>query len=340
MTTEQIYDIAARSAYPGPKGPAQVIETHISWVLLAPTYAFKIKKPVRLSFLDFSTLEQRGYYCQQEVILNRRLAPELYLDVLAIQPDESGAPAIGSYRPEAPLLEYAVWMHRLDNSRQMDRLLTQNAVEHRDLEALARQLAQFHRKHVLTAADAPGETPDEYRADFEDLFALEPTARQLFGNEASARFDAWRQQERQFIEAHQHRLDERARNGFWVDGHGDLHARNIFLMPGGPVVFDCIEFSPHLRQLDVLNELAFLAMDLEARGHTPLAQAFMSAYQRHWPCIESAEDERIFHYFKTYRANVRLKIALLQWAQEPAPEVEQTARQYWALLQHYATAQI
>lgn len=336
MTTEQIRDIAARNAYPGPKGPAQLIETHISWVLLAPTYAFKIKKPLQLSFLDFSTLEQRRHYCQQEVTLNRRLAPDLYLGILSVQPDESGALSIGALREELPLLDYAVWMHRLDNNRQMDRLLAQNAVGRRDVEALAEQLAAFHRKYALTAADAAGETPDEYRADFEDLFAHEPIARQLFGEVATARFDAWRQQERQFLEAHQRRLDERARNGFWVDGHGDLHARNIFLLPTGPVVFDCIEFSPHLRRSDVLNELAFLAMDLEARGHAPLAQTFMTAYQHHWPCIEGAEDERIFLYFKYYRANVRLKIALLQWAQTPTSEVEKAARQYWALLEQYA----
>ncbi len=338
MTTEQIRDIAARRAYPGPKEPAQVIETHISWVLLTPAYAFKIKKPLKLSFLDFSTFEQRRHYCQQEVTLNRRLAPDMYLGTLTVQPDESGALSIGHLQETRPLLDYVVWMRRLDDSRQMDRLLAQNAVGHRDVEALAEQLARFHRRYALTAADAPGETPDEYRADFEDLFAHEPLARQLFGEVATARFDAWRQRERQFLEAHQYRLDERARNGFWVDGHGDLHARNIFLMPDGPVVFDCIEFSPHLRRSDVLNELAFLAMDLEARGHAPLAQAFMSAYQRHWSCIENAEDERIFLYFKYYRANVRLKIALLQWEQAPTLEAEQTARLYWALLEQYATA--
>jgi aminoglycoside phosphotransferase family enzyme len=338
MTTEQIHDLAARSAYPGPKAPARVIETHISWVLLTPAHAFKIKKPLQLSFLDFSTLALRRYYCQQEVALNRRLAPDLYLGILAVQPDESGALSIGPLQEERPLLDYAVWMRRLDDSRQMDRLLAQNAVRGHDMEALAEQLAAFHRKYALTDADTPGETPDEYRADFEDLFAHEPIARQLFSEVVATRFDAWRQRERQFLEAHQHRLDERARNGFWVDGHGDLHARNIFLLPNGPVVFDCIEFSPHLRRSDVLNELAFLAMDLEAREHAPLAQAFMTAYLRHWPCIENAADERIFLYFKYYRANVRLKIALLQWAQTPTPEAEKAARQYWALLEQYAAA--
>ncbi len=332
MTTEQLQTIAARGAYPGPKGPTQIVETHISWVLLTPAYAFKIKKPLQLSFLDFSTLEQRHYYCEQEVVLNRRLAPNMYLGVLSVQLDESGAPCIGSDQPSGQPLDYAVWMHRLEESRQMDRLLAQHAVERAEVEALAEQLAQFHRKHVLTPVDAPGETFEEYCADFEDLFTQAPAASRLFGSEAIERFDTWRRYARQFLRAHQHRLDERARCGFWVDGHGDLHARNIFLLPSGPVVFDCIEFSAHLRRLDVLNELAFLAMDLEARGHAPLAQAFMSAYQRHWPCIEGAEDEQIFCYFKNYRANVRLKIALIQWAQSPNPQAEQTARQYWSLI--------
>ncbi|MCS6928681.1 MAG: phosphotransferase [Saprospiraceae bacterium] len=337
MTSEQIRDIIAQRAYPGSEEAVQLVETHISWLLLTPTYAFKIKKPLQFSFLDFSTLEKRHYYCQQEVFLNRRLAPDLYLGVLTVSADKDGFLSIRPYEEQFLLLDYVVWMHRLDNSRQMDRLLAQNAVKPCDLEALAKQLAQFHRRQVLVGADMAGETIVRYKADFEDLFAQESIARQLFGDEVEMYFEQLRQQERRFLSKHQHRLSERTCLGFWVDGHGDLHSRNIFLLPTGPVVFDCIEFSPHLRQLDVLNELAFLSMDLEARGHSSLAQVFIRAYQRHWRCIENAEDEQIFQYFKTYRANVRLKVALLQWAQEPTPETEQAARQYWQLLRRYAS---
>ncbi len=337
MTAEAIHSIADRGAFPGLKAPVQIMETHISWVLLTPVYAFKIKKPLRLSFLDFSTLEQRAFYCQEEVRLNRRLAPDLYLGILSIQPDEEGQLAIMPMHGDHPVLDFAVWMRRVDNSRQMDLLLERDSVRPKDVEALARLLARFHREHILETSAIPSDTAGMYRNDFEDLLSLAPVAARLFGAEAEAKLDAWRKRERHFLETHGARLEERARTGFWVDGHGDLHARNIFLLRNGPVVFDCIEFDAHLRRLDVLNELAFLVMDLETRGHAALAQAFMAAYLQHWKCMEDPEDEQLLQYFKAYRANVRLKIALLQWEQDTQPKTAQMAKRYWQMLEHYTS---
>lgn len=334
MTSEQIHSIAKGGRFPGSKTPAEVIETHISWVILTPAFAFKIKKPVQFSFLDFSTLEKREFYCREELRLNRRLAPDMYLDVLPISETKEGEPEICRANGGGEALDFAVAMKRMDNNRQMDNLLRQNAVTANDMEILADMLVRFHRSVVLKGDEAPYKASGNWE-DFEDLFRLEKVAKQIFEEKTRAQFETWRGQVGQFLEKRETRLRQRARSGFWVEGHGDLHARNIFLLPEGPVVFDCIEFNPHFRRLDVLNELAFLCMDLDAGGHGELAEVFMAAYCRHWPCIEGEEDEELFLYFKAYRANVRLKIALMELEQNHSDDLEQAAKKYWNLLSRY-----
>ncbi len=335
MTTEQLRTIADAGNYWGPKGPTQLIETHISWVLLTPAYAFKVKKPVRLSFLDFSTLEQRAFYCREEVRLNRRLAPEVYLGLLAVQSTPEGHLSIGPRDEGQMLFDYAVWMRRLDGRYQMDRLLRERAVRERDMEILAHRLVDFHRAHALPADDPTRERASDYLADFADLLALNTAVERQLGQAAARALKRWHQQIAAFLCAHEDRLEARAQAGFRVEGHGDLHARNIFLLPEGPVVFDCLEFSARFRCLDVLNELAFLAMDLEAQEHPSLSHVFMNAYLHRWPCLEGPEDERLFQYFKAYRASVRLKIALIEGEQNPQSNATNKAQQYWNLLEKY-----
>ncbi|MBK8194253.1 MAG: phosphotransferase [Lewinellaceae bacterium] len=334
MTAEQIQSIIKGSRFPGPKAPVTLIETHISWVILTPAFAFKIKKPLQLAFLDFSTLEKRAFYCGEELRLNRRLASDMYLDVLPVCLTKDGQPEIRpAAKGEAPV-DFAVAMKRMDNDRQMDKLLRRNGVTAGDIEALAKMLVRFHRSVVLSG-NGVSDRAASNRDDFNDLFTLKKAAERLLGAGAGAQFDAWQQQVGTFLDKHRERLQQRAQAGFWVDGHGDLHARNIFLLPEGPLAFDCIEFSEHFRQGDILNELAFLCMDLDAGGHHELAEAFMTAYLREWPCIEGPEDALLFLYFKAYRANVRLKVALLESEQHRSTALEQTAQTYWALLKRY-----
>jgi uncharacterized protein len=332
MTIEQIQSIVDLHRFPGEKVPTELIETHISWVILAPEFVYKIKKPVQFSFLDFSTLEKRAFYCREELKLNRRLAPDMYLDVLPVILMDDSMPEIGA-KNGVPL-DYALQMKRMDNSRQMDKLLLQNAVTEADMKALAALLSAFHQSVAIPGGTAPYNAADN-RDDFDDLFRLEAECVALFGAGAAEKMRQWRQKVGMFLDGHERRLQERARSGFWVDGHGDLHGRNIFLLPEGPLVFDCIEFNPHFRKLDVLNELAFLCMDLDAGGHHELAQSFMDLYSQHWCCIENREDQNLFHYFKAYRANVRLKVTIMAWQQHPTPELEQTASIYWHLLHTY-----
>lgn len=332
MTSEQVQNIVVHGRFPGNASGAELQETHISWIILTPEFAFKMKKPVLFSFLDFSTLEKREFYCREELRLNRRLAPDMYLDVLPIALSADGMLEIGV--PNSPPIDFAVHMKRMNDSRQMDKLLLQNAVYPSDMQALAALLAPFHQSVALPAKEAPYR-PDDNRADFDDLFQLEDVCVQLFGSKAITTLATWRDTVGRFLDVHEPRLFTRAEAGFWVEGHGDLHGRNIFLLPEGPVVFDCIEFNPHFRKLDVLNDLAFLCMDLDAGGHHELEKAFMDAYLQHWACIENPEDRRLFQYFKAYRANVRLKVTLIAWQQDSTEALEKTAETYWSLLKRY-----
>lgn len=289
MTVEQIQQIISERRFPGRKQPAALRETHISWLIMTPEFVFKIKKPVKYSFLDFSTLERRAFYCREELHLNRRLAPDMYLDVLPVSLANDGKPEIGG---ENTPIDMALRMKRMDDSRQMDRLLEVNEVSASDMESLAKILAQFHRKVIIPGEEAPYEAGDN-RSDFDDLFQLEQECIQLFGAGASESLADWRKSVDAFLARHEARLHARARSGFWVEGHGDLHSRNIFLLPEAPVVFDCIEFNPHFRKVDVLNDLAFLCMDLDAQGHPELAETFMEKYQAYWSCMPEPEDRAL-----------------------------------------------
>ncbi len=329
MDDRQVSDIFERRAFPGKTEPSRLLSTHISWVILTPDYAFKIKKPVRFSFLDFSTRELRAHFCREEFRLNRRLAPDTYLGVLPIG-WKDGFLYIGSR--SRPAEDYAVWMRREDNSRELDVLLRAGNVAREDIKKLAHKLAAFHQKHRLKRFAINAE---ELGADFADLFAQEDALSSLSGRETHEAFQTMRTELPVFIKNHVHRLRARVREGFRVDGHGDLHSRNIFLTDD-PVLFDCIEFNPHLRHLDVLDELAFLAMDLDYYERPDLAEALLYYYQQVNPCILVPEDETLFYFFKAYRANVRLKVTLL--AGGDATTEKEAAGRYWTLLIKYWTA--
>lgn len=330
MTAEQIHAIVATGGFPGAKQPVELLETHISWVILTPDFAFKIKKPVTFGFLDFGSLEKRLHFCQEELRLNSRLAPNVYLGVLPIV-EKSGQPSIGDTDAQQPI-DYALQMQRMDNARQMDRLLGRNAVTATQMEQLAALLAPFHRRVILH--DAPAGHAGTYWADFAELYRLGADIERHLGPSATTALQRWRSSLPEFLEQHSERLAERARSGFWVDGHGDLHAKNIFLLESGPVVFDCIEFSTRFRQGDILNELAFLCMDLEAQGRPELALAFLHAYRQYWDVLPANEDMALFQFFKAYRANIRLKVALLELRQHASPVLEEQVQRYWNVLKN------
>jgi aminoglycoside phosphotransferase family enzyme len=322
MNKKQVLEILERGALPcGGKG-ASLVETHISWVILTPKFAFKIKKPVSFDFLDYSTLLARKKFCQDEFRLNRRLAPDTYLGVLPIgMRDGQLQIAKGIQRP----VDYAVWMRREDDLRQLDVLLKTGVVKAEDLRQLANTIAVFHQKNALPN---PHFNPTQLEGDFADLFHHENALCAILGNGSRLKLENLKNQLTTFIEKHGQRLRQRAAKGFWVDGHGDLHCRNIFLTVP-PIVFDCIEFNPHLRRLDVLNELAFLCMDFDHHARPDLGEAFLQFYQAGHPCLITPEDQALFQFFKAYRANVRLKVGLLGGA------TREEIKGYWELMNGY-----
>ncbi len=333
MTAEQVQTIVHTAGFPGAQAPVELVETHISWVILTPDFAFKIKKPLHLDFLDFSSIDKRQFFCLEELRLNRRLAPEIYLDVLPIGL-ERGLPKIGA--TAMPVIDYALQMHRVDNQLQMDLLMEKNQVSEAQIEQLAAVLAPFHLNATLPPD--PEFRPGVFWTDFAELYQLQTDIEQQAGPGSNQMLENWQAFLPLFLERQNARLIARQEQGFWVDGHGDLHTRNIFLRPDGPVVFDCIEFSAHFRQSDILNELAFLCMDLEARKQPALSAAFLQAYCQKWDIFPKAEDHLLFLFFKAYRANIRLKVTLLELRQHRSAALEENVKRYWNLMKDYIKA--
>lgn len=326
MTSAEVQRIVSEGLFPGGKTGVSLIETHISWVILSDDFAFKIKKPVRFDFLDFSTLELRRHFCEEELRLNARLAPQMYLQVLPVHADGIG---VG----QSPVIDYALQMNRMDNTREMDKLLKANGVDADDLKHLAALLAPFHLQNRLVA-DFPYPAA-ELVHDFADLFSFESDLLAIQALDAGL-LRHWTTLIPAFLDTHTSRSKARILSGFWIEGHGDLHSRNIFLpQNAAPVVFDCLEFNPHFRRMDVLNELAFLCMDLEFFGRKDLADVFLQSYTSYWACFEKPEDAQLFTYFKAYRANVRLKVALLELRQHSHEDLIGSALAYWSLLKQY-----
>lgn len=319
-------------AYPHPADDIRLHETHISWVVLAGRYAYKIKKPVNFGFLDFSTRERRAAVCADEVRLNRRLAPDVYLGVVELV-ERNGAYFVGGPgRPVEPM----VWMRRLPEAGMLPNLLRAGAVDARLVRRIARRLARFH----ATAATGPG--VDEYgalptlRTNWQENF--DQTApfvgRTLL---ATVRTAIVAYVER-FLNEQQPLLERRVASGRIREGHGDLHAASICIEGRRIQLFDCLEFNPRFRCADVAAEVAFLAMDLDHFGRADLADAFVDAYVR---ASGDAELPRLLDFYRCYRAFVRGKVLSLRLT-EPglSPEQEtrtiEEARAYFDLAWAYA----
>ena len=300
MTKEQIVKLHSEGEFLGYTGRPDLVETHISWVFLCDRFVFKIKKPIRYSFLDFSTLEKRKYYCEREIELNSRLTNDMYLDVQPIR-EISGRYYVGSQSGE--IIDYAVRMRKVDRSRQMDVLLQDNKVTNSDMRNLAEKIAGFHKNTVVIYKKDVLQIRDE----FMDL----KNEREYLGAECSALIGKAIGSSDVFIEKHKELFAGRLKEGFYRDCHGDLHSRNIFLLPD-PQPFDCIEFNDEFRQIDVLNEVAFLCMDLDAFDKRELGDQFLQYYNNFFPAIRSEEDRRLFLYYKSYRANIRAKVNSLR----------------------------
>lgn len=311
MREGDIRTLCERGLYSGTEINGSLEETHISWVILGSRYVFKIKKPVRLSFLDFSSLEKRKKFCKKEVLLNSRFS-DIYLGVVAVRRFQ-GVLTLGE--EEGKLMDYAVMMKRMNSAKRMDHLLRAGKVNHSMMLSLANSVADFHKRAEVIAAPFDDAFARQSFADIESIF---PLVAKAFGDKYSrllARSISWN---KDILRTYRKRFQGRVDAGYRRDLHGDLHSRNVFLYKK-PVIFDCIEFNDVYRQIDVIDEVAFFCMDLEALAKRRLADVFKKAYARQMSCFETAEDEMIFKYYKCYRANVRAKVNGLAASGETSP---------------------
>jgi aminoglycoside phosphotransferase family enzyme len=304
MTKNEINSLLANGAFPEPAGQRELIETHISWVILCGQFVYKIKKPIHYSFLDFSTLALRKHFCEREVALNKRLTDNIYLDVLPIREWQNRI-IIGSN--EGKIIEYAVRMNKQDKEKQMDALLLKNEVTETDIRNLAEKIAFFH-KHTDIIKKANFLDVQE---KFNDLESEKEYVSDQLGKDCSNIIAHSIETSDTFIAKNKELLASRLKAGFFRDCHGDLHSRNIFLLPS-PQPFDCIEFNDDLRQIDVLNEVAFLCMDLDAFGRQDLSAVFIDQYNKLLPAMVTDQEKSLFIYYKSYRANIRAKVNSLR----------------------------
>jgi uncharacterized protein len=309
-------------------------ETHASWVILAGAYAYKIKKPVDLGFLNFSTIERRAADCVDEVRLNRRLCPDVYRGVVDVSMRDGTFFLGGPGRSVEP----SVWMRRLPESGMLPNLLARGQADTRLVQRIARHLADFHS----TAATGPG--VDEFgslatvRANWDESFAqMVPFLGRTISGETNAAISTWVER---FLSEQAALLERRVSGGRIRDGHGDLHASSICVEGERLHLFDCLQFAPRFRCADVTAEVAFLAMDLEHYGRADLSAAFADEYVR-----TSGDDEmlRLLDFYVCYRAYVRGKVRSLRLAQtsprsSEGEELVQEARGYFDLALAYTKA--
>ncbi|HEX5169259.1 MAG TPA: hypothetical protein VFW11_08795, partial [Cyclobacteriaceae bacterium] len=279
MTGIEIYKLVTHGTFPGRCIQPRLVETHISWVVLCEEFVFKIKKPIHYPFLDFSTLEQRRFYCDREVELNNRLAADLYVDVLPVRKKENSW-AIGG--KEGEILDYAVRMKRLESRQQMDVLLRDNKVYRSDIINLAGHIAEFHKQTKIIDKKEVADVGKK----FNDLINEKDFLQTALGHYCNDMIEKAISKSDGFLARHLSLLQSRLRLGWFRDCHGDLHTRNIFLLPR-PVIFDCIEFNDDYREIDVLNEVAFLCMDLDASERPDLSELFINTYNSILPAMTS-----------------------------------------------------
>jgi aminoglycoside phosphotransferase family enzyme/predicted kinase len=279
---------------------AHLIETHISWVIVAGKFAYKLKKPVDLGFLDFRTLERRHFFCQEEVRLNRRLAPDTYLEALPIT-GSVDHPALGG---TGTALEWAVQMRAFPQDATLD---LEDDIAPEQIDAIAERVAAFHQAISPAAADSHHGTPEQVqsptRENFRQLRELQPPQEVL---DLLAQVETWALAEGSRLAPH---FAARKAQGFIRECHGDLHLGNIAWVQAKPLIFDGIEFNADLRFIDVISEMAFLAMDLCHRGREALAWRVLNRY------LEYTGDYQglvALPYYMVYRAMVRAKVAAIR----------------------------
>ena len=316
------------SPYPHSVGPIATLETHISYVLLTGRYAYKIKKAVDLGFLNFETLAARRFYCDEELRLNRQLAPWIYLDVVPIT-GSIERPFVGG---GGPALEYAVKMRQFDKGALLSDVLARGELTAAQIDVLAVEVASFHERAAIVPSDLPFGSPqaiiEPAMQNFAQLLTAvdDPKDR----SELQALLDWTEREHARCIPL----FDHRRRGGFVRECHGDLHLGNIALIDGHPTLFDRIEFNASLRWIDVMNDVAFMVMDLHDRKRPDLAARFLTGYLEKTGDYEGLE---VLRFYFVYRAMVRAKVAQFRLHQMSAGQDRDRLLSEYGTYMHLAT---
>ncbi|MFK5925764.1 MAG: AAA family ATPase [Desulfuromusa sp.] len=300
------------ACYDHPVDQVELVETHISWVFLAGKFAYKLKKPVNFGFLDFSTLAKRRHYCREELRLNRRFAPQLYLDVVSIggSPEK---PIIGS----TPAIDYLVKMKRFSRQNELDLLLQKNQLTPQIIERFADYLADLHQQAPFIDLDKSFGSLESIRAPAQENFdQIRPLLPDSAHQNQLTELESWSQS--RFGKLHNLML-QRKEQGFIRECHGDVHLANMLWLNEQPVLFDCIEFNDNFRCIDVINDCAFLLMDLDDRGAESLSWQFLNRYLQQTGDYQALP---LLNYYKSYRALVRAKVICLRLNQSGLSDTE------------------
>ena len=293
------------SFYTHPVSAVELVETHISWIFLAGDFAYKLKKPLDLGFLDFSTLEKRRFYCQEELRLNRRFAPQLYLEVIAL-----GGRGKEIRPGSEPVCEYLVKMKRFPARNQLDRMLADGHLTARHIRMFAERIAEIHAQAPSASVQSGFGTPESIITPaLENFTQIRPV---LPDGEQLRQIDHLENWCRESSERFRETFEQRRAAGHVRECHGDVHLGNMAWFEEQPLLFDCIEFSENLRWIDTVNDIAFLAMDLDDRKEGLLGWSFLNDYLR---ASGDYPGTALLAYYQVYRALVRAKVTSLRLTQ-------------------------
>jgi aminoglycoside phosphotransferase family enzyme/predicted kinase len=284
-----------------------LVSTHISWVLLAGEFAYKIKKPIKLSFLDFSTLQQRQFFCMEELRLNQRYSPDIYLAVIGIYHSSDDPQWQGTGSP----IEYAIKMRRFEQDDRLDRVCLRGELLHEHLSDLARRVTVFHRNAAIaiqsTVFGSAALVLEQALQNFDDLLPMLSSENE---QQRLLRLRKWTlAQHSKWAEL----MQTRQATGYVRECHGDLHLGNLFLRDASVRMFDCVEFNETLRWIDVASDIAFTYEDLMAQGRPDLACWFLNEALG---CSGDYASAPLLRFYAVYRALVRAKVSLIQHAQD------------------------
>lgn len=333
MDHQQIRDLLTHEAYPEPTETVSLHQTHVSLLFMTDRYVYKVKKAVNFGFLDFTTLEKRLFFCHEEVRLNRRLAPDIYLKVVPLVQSDGGVRMEGRGKP----FEYAVKMVRLPADRMMERLLDTGGVTDAAMRELARRIARFHEAAEWSSAIAAYGEPAAVWRNWEDNFAQAEQFRDV--TISSREFDLIREFAVRFMKEQGALLASRVAEGYIRDCDGDLHSGNICL-DKQIHIFDCIEFNERFRCIDTAADIAFLLMDLDEHRQSRLGEIFMEEYLS---LTNDREMPRLLPFYKAQRAFIRGKVESLRLndpeiALRDKEEAKIRAGRYFLLARSYAVA--